>query len=93
MRCPGCQQENPEGARFCNSCGTRLTAAVPTAVPRTYTPAHLAEKILTSRSAMVGERKQVTMLDDLIPSCYLSRDFHEGVRAFLEKRKPDWQGR
>src|SRR6267142_5822209 len=62
MRCPGCQQENPEGARFCNSCGTRLTAAVPTAAPRTYTPAHLAEKILTSRSAMVGERKQVTVL-------------------------------
>ena len=32
-------------------------------------------------------------LDDLIVSCYLSHDFHEGVRAFLEKRKPDWQGR
>ena len=32
-------------------------------------------------------------LDDLILSCYLSQDFHEGVRAFLEKRKPDWQGR
>ena len=32
-------------------------------------------------------------LDDLIVSCYLSRDFHEGVRSFLEKRKPDWQGR
>jgi len=32
-------------------------------------------------------------LDDLILSCYLSRDFEEGVRAFLEKRKPDWQGR
>jgi class 3 adenylate cyclase len=62
MRCPGCQQENPEGARFCNSCGTRLTAAAPAAAPRTYTPAHLAEKILTSRSAMVGERKQVTVL-------------------------------
>lgn len=32
-------------------------------------------------------------LDDLILSCYLSRDFQEGVRAFLEKRTPDWQGR
>src|SRR6059036_3551311 len=32
-------------------------------------------------------------LDDLILSCYLSQDFHEGVRAFLERRKPDWQGR
>ena len=30
--------------------------------PRTYTPKHLAEKILTSRSALEGERKQVTVL-------------------------------
>src|SRR5262245_10212618 len=62
MRCDSCQQENPETARFCNGCGIRLTAAAPTAAPRAYTPAHLVEKILTSRSAMVGERKQVTVL-------------------------------
>src|SRR5437870_8726778 len=30
--------------------------------PVTYTPAYLAEKILTSRSALEGERKQVTVL-------------------------------
>jgi class 3 adenylate cyclase len=30
--------------------------------PRAYTPKHLAEKILTSRSALEGERKQVTVL-------------------------------
>src|SRR5262245_51418086 len=30
--------------------------------PRTYTPPHLAEKILTSRAALEGERKQVTVL-------------------------------
>jgi len=30
--------------------------------PASYTPKHLAEKILTSRSALEGERKQVTVL-------------------------------
>jgi class 3 adenylate cyclase/tetratricopeptide (TPR) repeat protein len=37
-------------------------ASEPTRVPLAYTPAHLAEKILTSRSALEGERKQVTVL-------------------------------
>jgi enoyl-CoA hydratase len=32
-------------------------------------------------------------LEDLILSCYLSDDFQEGVRAFLDKRKADWKGR
>jgi len=32
-------------------------------------------------------------LEDLLLSCYLSEDFHEGARAFLEKRKANWQGR
>ena len=32
------------------------------ASPQSYTPTHLAEKILTSRSALEGERKQVTVL-------------------------------
>src|SRR5262247_492728 len=32
------------------------------ATPQAYTPRHLAEKILTSTSAIVGERKQVTVL-------------------------------
>lgn len=31
--------------------------------------------------------------DDLIVKCYNSEDFHEGLEAFLAKRKPQWQGK
>src|SRR5262245_33260978 len=36
--------------------------ALQNAAPETYTPRHLAEKILTSRGALEGERKSVTVL-------------------------------
>jgi class 3 adenylate cyclase/tetratricopeptide (TPR) repeat protein len=62
VECPGCGQVNPEGARFCNGCGNRLDGAAAVASPQKYTPQHLAEKILTSGAALVGERKQVTVL-------------------------------
>jgi class 3 adenylate cyclase/tetratricopeptide (TPR) repeat protein len=47
----------------------------PERLPLTYTPSYLAEKILTSRSALEGERKQVTVLfADLKGSTELIRD-------------------
>ena len=66
--CPQCGQRQRTGARFCPSCGHRLTVAPegapesPKPPPRSYTPRHLAERILTSRGALEGERKQVTVL-------------------------------
>jgi hypothetical protein len=41
---------------------TRDPAVAPERAPVSYTPSHLAEKILTSRAALEGERKQVTVL-------------------------------
>jgi predicted ATPase/class 3 adenylate cyclase len=60
--CSACGHENPAGARFCNDCGAHLAAPTITREPRSYTPRHLAEKILASRSALRGERKLVTVL-------------------------------
>src|SRR5262245_52071462 len=61
--CAGCGQANPPASRFCNGCGQPLgNAMASTRSPESYTPKHLAEKILTSREALEGERKQVTVL-------------------------------
>src|SRR5499426_4526379 len=71
-RCPRCNAEVRAGARFCGACGHSLAAPQPAAAPgpatqptRTiaaYTPKHLADKVLKARSAIEGERRQVTVL-------------------------------
>src|SRR5881409_3734472 len=67
--CSSCGANVAAGSKFCDGCGVLLAppgAAGPGparfAVPESYTPKHLAEKILTSKSALEGERKQVTVL-------------------------------
>jgi class 3 adenylate cyclase/tetratricopeptide (TPR) repeat protein len=52
-------------ARFCNQCGGAVERKAPASrvrAPRDYTPKHLADKILTQKSALEGERKHVTVL-------------------------------
>jgi Adenylate and Guanylate cyclase catalytic domain/Double zinc ribbon len=64
-RCAACGAANPPTNKFCGECGGPLTQAALApkfTAPETYTPRHLAEKILTSKSALEGERKQVTVL-------------------------------
>src|SRR5712692_6796412 len=64
--CPACGVANPPANKFCGECGAPMTAAVPPAPkfasPEAYTPKHLAEKILTSKGALEGERKGVTVM-------------------------------
>jgi class 3 adenylate cyclase/tetratricopeptide (TPR) repeat protein len=61
-------------------------APAPAAAPLTYTPPYLAEKILTSRSALEGERKHVTVLfADLTGSTELIRDLDpEAAQRLLD---------
>ena len=63
--CPSCSAPSEPGANFCGRCGTSLRAAAagpPAAAPRGHTPPHLAERILSGRRALEGERKLVTVL-------------------------------
>lgn len=91
MKCPECQFENRDGAKFCKKCGDKLELICPScghpyqadsifcdecghtltklkeapsvdySEPQSYTPKHLADKILTTRSSIEGERKLVTV--------------------------------
>jgi class 3 adenylate cyclase/tetratricopeptide (TPR) repeat protein len=62
--CPSCGASNPPDNKFCGQCATPVAkpAQPHFGSPESYTPKHLAEKILTSKSALEGERKQVTVL-------------------------------
>jgi class 3 adenylate cyclase len=66
LPCGSCGAELPSGSRFCNYCGTPVhpssVSPPQLSTPDAYTPTHLAEKIMTSRSALEGERKLVTVL-------------------------------
>lgn len=65
MKCLTCGFLSLAGQKFCGECGQRLVGAeagLSAPAQHAYTPAHLAEKILRSRSALEGERKQVTVL-------------------------------
>jgi len=62
--CPSCRANNPPDNKFCGQCGAPLDqpARPRFGAPESYIPGHLAERILTSRTALEGERKQVTVL-------------------------------
>jgi hypothetical protein len=86
--CAACGATNPPGQKFCGECGASLTetSAEKFASPEPYTPKHPAEKILTSKAALEGERKQVTVLfADLKGSMELLADRDpEEVRKILD---------
>ncbi len=85
--CSQCGTENPPGFKFCGECGSPLEAPqteapAPAPAPeaprpalpaQSYTPPHLATQVLQSKTALEGERKQVTVLFcDLVGSTSLA---------------------
>ncbi len=68
--CSTCSAPLSAAAKFCSECGHPAGQPLPSVAspparfgaPETYTPKHLAEKILTSKAALEGERKLVTVL-------------------------------
>ena len=79
LACAGCGAQLAQGAKFCSQCGRPAAEPARKVSPEAYTPKHLAERILTSKNALEGERKQVTILfADL-----------KGSTALLAERDPE----
>ncbi len=65
MKCPKCQHENPDGAKFCNECGTALSDAKHDdrfSLLHDYIPPVLKERILEAGRQIESERRFVTVL-------------------------------
>src|SRR5499433_3977991 len=66
--CSNCGRQLSATAKFCPTCAhptgypAQQSAAPRFSSPDSYTPKYLAERILTSKSTLEGERKQVTVL-------------------------------
>ncbi len=64
--CSNCGSPLRETAKFCPACAHPVAPSAGTAArfgaPDTYTPKHIAERIQTSKGALEGERKRVTVL-------------------------------
>ena len=95
LACPSCGFSNEPGEKFCGGCGSQIAEAAPApeskfSSPTLYTPKHLAEKILQSKTALEGERKQVTALFcDIVNSTVLANslgpeEMHTLLNQFFE---------
>ena len=66
IACPECGTNNRAGNKFCDECGHDLRKpeeppSIDYSEPQSYTPKHLKDKILTTRSSIEGKRKLVTV--------------------------------
>ncbi len=65
--CLGCGKANPPESKFCNKCGRHMGEPskehpIDCNRPQSYIPKRLADKILTTRTSIAGERKLVTVM-------------------------------
>ncbi len=94
MRCPSCGNENREGARFCDSCGTELTAESAVAEVRQAeplpadVPTEVGGRYRVRRFLGQGGRKRVYLSDDTATGSEVAVALFdtEGVGAAIQAR-------
>jgi hypothetical protein len=96
-RCPQCGADARPQAKFWGASDTPLggTPAAPPPAhaqpPVNFTPGHLVETLLTSKAALEGERKQVTVALSPIWPCAWNRGRCRG-RSSSRLRRDGWEG-
>ncbi len=102
IACPYCRAKAPPSNKFCGNCGHDLrmpgeAKRLDYDQPHSYTPKHLADKILTTRNSIEGERKLVTvMFADVTGFTSMSEEarpgrcpqYHERVLPHSHGRNP-----
>jgi len=85
--CARCGFVNKPLDHFCGGCGAPLASPPSGGGPDAYTPKHLAERVLTTRSALEGERKRVTVLFcDVVESYRLAEQLGpEGMHEIMDQ--------
>jgi len=71
-RCASCGASNPPSNKFCGECGASLAQEVGVqrfASPERYTPKHLAEQILTSKSELIMTIAEREKAKPKCPTC------------------------
>jgi serine/threonine protein kinase len=94
MRCPSCGNENREGARFCDSCGTELISEQPPAEPVAAeplpadVPTEIAGRYRVRRFLGQGGRKRVYLSTDTTGGAEVAVALYdtEGVGAGIQAR-------
>ena len=90
FHCPKCEAITPAAGKFCMRCGHNLPmtsdiASIDFSQPKSYTPKFIADKILTNRGSIEGERKLVTVFFADVVGLHL--DIHE-IRS--RRSSPDY---
>src|SRR5262245_61942621 len=94
MRCPSCGNENREGARVCDSCGTELVAehgpalAPPAGPLPADAPTEIAGRYRVRRFLGQGGRKRVYLSDDTVTGAEVALALYDsaGVGAAIQAR-------
>src|SRR2546425_10092150 len=81
MLCPGCQHENPAGAKFCNACGAKLESACPTCGRVNPLGSRFCNECGTPLTGQSSIQRPASSVSSQSPASYTPRHLAEQILA------------